>query len=77
MSAEALNPERILMRRVTTLEARLKELEAWKQHAQHSLGSALIAMGRSGANCDVDHPQRAAWVECRETIRLTPDESVS
>lgn len=29
---------------------------------------ALMAMGRAGANADVDHPLRKAWEACREVV---------
>lgn len=36
-----------------------------------ALGEAVIAMGRAGANADVNHPQRTAWETCQSAINST------
>ena len=46
-----------------------------EQLAEDAIGacwSALAAMGRQGANSDVDHPLRHAWERCRAVVSAAP-----
>ncbi len=46
----------------------IEQHERWQRKALEALGDAIIAMGRAGANHDLQHPQRKAWEACRAMI---------
>ncbi len=41
-----------------------------REQMMEALQQAIFAMGRTGANFDLQHPQRESWVKCREALDL-------